>query len=217
MTSTFQLVLDTTAPVVTWGAVDGAAITETMTVQYVLNEPSLISAELELADSRRVAMTVAPDHLSVVVPDDAPEGWGRVLAVVRDSTHNTATRELAVYVSGVLEPPPTPTVQPPTGGLPAAAYHQTKDWGASVAQGSDSFTVTVAVSSTSSTRARSRYSPPPSQRRVFTDRLRVVSSYTTGVRASGPASAAQLSSSSIVIRRGEGPDTMDELMLLDLL
>jgi hypothetical protein len=135
VTSTFQLALDTTAPQITWGAVDGANITETLTVEYVLDEPAVLSAQLELADGRLIDMAVAPTLLSVLVPGDAPEGWGTVHATLRDAVHNTATADLPVYISGVLGPPPPVPVTPPTAPPQGVARHPVrKDFGESRAR-----------------------------------------------------------------------------------
>lgn len=218
MPSSWVLTLDTTAPVVTWGAVDGAAITEVFTVQYLLDEPEIVSAELELAGGRRIPLTVEPTQLTTVMPDDAFEGWGRVLAYVRDDVNNTATRELAVYVSGIIPPTPAIPVQPPAGGLPGQATGpEIKSFGPTRARGRDAFTVSVALSSTSRVRSHSRYSRPEVEWRVFTERLYLASSYTTGVRLPSAASAGKLRSEGRVIRRGEGPDATAELIALGLL
>lgn len=217
MTSSFQLALDTTAPEITWGAVDGATITETLTVQYILDEPGVQSAELELADSRRIAMTVAPGQLSVVVPGDAPEGWGTVIAVLRDDVWNTATAELPVYISGVLAPPAE--APPPSAPPQGPSFHPVRvETPPSVAMTSDSFTATAVISTTSRVRVRSRY-VAPSRKVAFRirERLAVASTYTLLARTESSGGVVTGTAEDVVIRRGEGPNAMDELLALDLL
>jgi hypothetical protein len=114
---TIHIDLDTTPPVVTWGPVDGTEPGDDFTVQYLLDEPDLISAELELLDSRVLPMQVFPDTLRVSLPMDIPEGPATVRAFVRDEVGNEAYRTLVVLLSGTLPPPPT--VSPfQGGGLP---------------------------------------------------------------------------------------------------
>lgn len=216
MTSSFQLTLDTAAPQIVWGAVDGANVTETLTVQYIVDEPGVLSAELELADSRRIAMAVAPGQLSVVVPGDAPEGWGTVIAVLRDDVWNTATAELPVYISGVLTPAPAaPPSAPPQGPDIHPIRVETPP---SIAMTSDDFTVGAVVSTTSRLRVRSRYVAPT--RKVafrIRDRLAVASTYTLLARTESSGGVVTGTAEDVVIRRGEGPDAMDELLALGLL
>jgi hypothetical protein len=68
--------LDTTAPVVTWGPVTGAVASEELTAPYTLDEPSLISATVTLADARVLPMVVAADRLTVLPPRRHAGGRG---------------------------------------------------------------------------------------------------------------------------------------------
>lgn len=113
---TAHIELDTTPPVITWGPVDGTEATEVLTVRYAINEPTLLTAELQLSDGRHLPMQVASDRLTVTLPGDTPDGLATVSAFVRDEVGNDATRTLIVLLSGVL---PRPTTRPfQGGGLP---------------------------------------------------------------------------------------------------
>lgn len=115
MTASFNLTLDTHAPVVTWGGVGGTNAGELLQVGYQLDEPALISAELVLSDGRRLAMADTGLTLELNLPADTPDGWATIRALVRDDVLNEATRTLAVRLTGtIVQPQPEPSV----GGLP---------------------------------------------------------------------------------------------------
>jgi hypothetical protein len=171
------------------------------------------------ADGRLIDMAVAPTLLSVLVPGDAPEGWGTVHATLRDAVHNTATADLPVYISGVLGPPPPVPVTPPTAPPQGVARHPVrKDFGESRARVRDDFKVQVALSSTSTLYTRSRYVTPRPRLRVSVTRAYLTSNYTMAVRPPVPPTKGRVrTADDIITRRGEGPKMTDELIALDLL
>lgn len=114
MTGAFVLTLDTTAPVVTWGAVDGTTAGELLTVLYTIDEPGITSARLELRDGRRLDMDVAADRLTVLLPADLPDGPATLRAFVADEVLNTAQRTVLLHLTGTIV---TPAPEP--GGAPA--------------------------------------------------------------------------------------------------
>lgn len=113
MPSSFNLALDTQAPVVTWGAVEDAEADFELRVGYTLDEPDVTSAEVRLADGRVLPMEVQAAYLAVQLPADTPNGSTEVRAYVRDDVWNTAVRTLTIFVAGVEGPPPVaPTGSP---------------------------------------------------------------------------------------------------------
>jgi hypothetical protein len=113
--TSFILTLDTQAPVVTWGPVDGNVLGEEFSIQYALDEGQVLSAELKLADGRILAMAVLPDRLVVMLPDDAPDALATVDAFVSDDVGNTAHRTTEVPISGVPIEPVGPAGIPALG------------------------------------------------------------------------------------------------------
>jgi hypothetical protein len=125
----FTLELDTTAPVVTWGAVGGTTAGELLQVAYTLDDPELLEATLRLVDGREVAMDVLGDRLELLLPADAYNGPATVRALVRDDVGNQATRELVVAITGVPYTPPEPPTPPPApggGGRPRPARERSR-------------------------------------------------------------------------------------------
>lgn len=109
----FTVELDTTAPVVTWGPPSNTDAGDTLSVPFILNEPALLSAELSLVDGRSLPMTVGAGVLTVVLPDDTPDGLAVLSAFVRDEVLNSATRALEIPVTGVA-----PVRIESSGGMP---------------------------------------------------------------------------------------------------
>lgn len=116
MPSHFTLTLDTRAPVVTWGAVDGATAGELLRVGYTLDEPALISGTIRLADGRTLPLDDTGLTLEALLPPDTPDGNATIRALVRDDLLNEVTRTHAIHLTGVIVIPDTPT---PTPGFPA--------------------------------------------------------------------------------------------------
>jgi hypothetical protein len=122
-----NLTLDTTAPAVTWGAVTDPNAGEIMSVEYLVDEPGIVSAEIELQDGRIIPMDVGPSLLTVELPNDTPQGNGIVRAHVQDDVLNAATRTLTVALTGILASrsrsprrAPRPSHRPATS-VPASA------------------------------------------------------------------------------------------------
>jgi hypothetical protein len=115
LTASFQLTLDTHAPLVTWGAVGGANAGELLQVGYQLDEPGVESARVQLADGRWLTLTDTGATLEVQLPPDTPDGWATVELHVRDDVDNTAVWTHVVRLTGVIViPQPQETV----GGAP---------------------------------------------------------------------------------------------------
>lgn len=109
MTASFDLTLDTRAPVVTWGAVGGATAGELLDVRYETDEP-LALAQLWLPDGRKLDMEIAADRLTLLLPADAPDGVSWIH--VYDDVLNPVPRQ-AVNIAGVIVVPPE---EPPAFG-----------------------------------------------------------------------------------------------------
>src|SRR3982751_3406716 len=110
MPASFILTIDLTPPQITWGPVDGAVASELMTVLYLVDEPGVVSAQLQLADGRTLAMTVLADRLTVQLADDAADGLATVTALLADDVGNEATATLQVPISGEI-PAPLPVIE----------------------------------------------------------------------------------------------------------
>lgn len=214
MTAGFTLSLDTTAPEVTWGAVDGAVASEEMAVEYLLSEPGVDHAEAELRDGRVLPMTVQATRLVVTLPDDAPEGLATIRLYVVDDVLNGAARTLAVSISGVIPVEPAPTGR---GGLPRVRPRVVRSEPSRAATAS-TYEVRARVVTTSALRVRSRY-VAPTQRTIRWRSVGYLDSATALVgHARSMPSVVDLNSATTVSRRAEGPRAEEEiLLLLDLL
>jgi hypothetical protein len=216
--ASFDLTLDTRAPVVTWGAVGGATAGEMLTVLYSSDEP-LDVARLWLPDGRRLDMTIEPDRLTLLLPADTPDGVSWIHAY--DDVMNEAPRQ-AVNISGVIVvPPPEPPVTPgpPQRGQPS--FHPDRV----ETRTRRSRSRGVARSRSSTTRAprrvRSRSMINDSRSMIYRSRD-LARSRATVVSSARSARYSDLhtralGSSSAITRRREGPGEEDALALLDLL
>lgn len=221
MATPFVLTIDTTAPVVTWGQVLDPNAGEDMTVFYAVDEPGVESAEIMLNGGRIVPMVVAPDRLTVRLPDDAANGQAQVRAYVRDSVGNNATRTLAVMVAGVVGPAVPPPA--PAGGPPMPEPERVVSPPSSARCGSR-YSVRATQYGRSRARTRSRYASPgprevPRIRRRMRaltgeDRTRVFIAGRESVRTRSDSAAH---ATTTVVKRPEGPDAEDELFFLGLL
>lgn len=205
--STYTLVtLDTTAPVVTWGTITGAVITEELTAPYTSDE-ALAYAWLVLPDLREIAMTIHPDRLTVMVPGDAPEGTGYIK--VTDDVGNPSVHK-EVHISGVI-----PVQTTPTQGLPQVARGERR-FGLTQARITARYRTGVFTDSTGSGRVVTRWVMPAVPRDVRTT-LVGRSLWSQAVTHVGSRSAVGVESSAIITRRPEGPDAEDDLIFLGLI
>lgn len=217
MTSTFQLALDTHAPRLTWGAVTGADPGATLQIAYSLDEPRIVSAELQLAD-RTLPMAVGALVLSVDIPDDAPGGAATVSALARDDVGNEATYTLAVDLGGVI-PPVQTGFKPVTGGGmprgPLGPVALVLPSGGGRARSEDR--IEVSVSDESPLAVRARYLTP--SRSVATDHstLHTRSRVALDVALSPTLQRLAVRGGEDKILRRDGPGFEAELIALDLL
>lgn len=215
MPSHLNLVLDTHAPVVTWGPVSGTDAGEDFAQLYTLDEPGIYQAELHLLDGRVLPLAVDPDALRVTLPDDTPEGQAEVWAYVRDDVLNTATRKHTVALTGVAGPPAPvhPVLPVPARERPAP---RRVEWAEAPAHVSSSDRVRALSPSISRLRTRTRYTVPTT--RTLSRRSRLYASSTTHVLARAEAhGGGSASSSDRLWKRPEGPRFEEELIELDLL
>lgn len=213
MSSWTTIVLDTTAPQITWGAPDGAVASETLTVPYLVDEPGITSAEIVLLDGRTLPMTVGAGALTVILPVDAPEGAATVRAYVLDDVGNAAVRQLVVAISGVLldqQPPPVPGWP----GHPGADLIETAPSRASLRS---VYTVGRLASSPSRAAVRSRYSTVVGGLDIFAARGILTTNWSQAVRVATSETHAGLSEETAVLKRPEGPDAEDDLIILGLI
>lgn len=212
---TFHIELDTTPPVVTWGPVDGTEQGDTFTVQYALDEPDLLSAELELADHRVLPMQVFPDTLMVSLPMDAPDGPATVRAFVQDDVGNAATRTLVVIISGTPITPPTPTFG--AGGLPHVERHRLVTSSRTSARTRSSASSEGRLRGETHGRTRDRWVRQEDAIRVIT-RGRARASTGLRTRPVQMRDKVLVSAHFDLSKRSEGPDAEAQLLLvLDLL
>lgn len=216
MTSSFVLTLDTHAPRITWGAITGADAGETLAVAYTLDEQGVESATIELpSGGGTFPMRVDADALRFDIPGAAVMGDATIVVQLGDDVGNVATAELVVALGGVI--PPVQTPPPSTGGMPRGAdIPPTLIRSVSRVGASAGDRVVVQQRSRSSAEARSHYVLPT--RRVVSHRadIAVRSTDRTTARSAGQ-SGTSVSHPPDIIRRAEGPNAEDELLLLDLL
>lgn len=219
MPPSFNLQLDSHAPVVTWGPVTDPNAGEDMTVLYALNEPALDHATFTLIDGRVLPMVDLGDRLTVHLPDDAPDGLAVVRAYVVDDVLNAATRTLNVVVGGVpfTPPPPVPDTQ---GGFPGTRPRPapTLIHGSSSCQtGSRPDRIVVRQHTTTSARPRVRYTAP--SQRTIRQRTSARSASSARLTATAPfvSSAAVTAGTATLWKRPEGPGAEDDLIILGLL
>lgn len=208
------LILDTTAPVVTWGAPSDAINSETFTVPYVVDEPQVESADIRLADGRVVALDVEVDRITGDLPDDAVEGWATVRASVVDDVGNRAVRTLAVYVTGVpAQQPPTPVGQsyPPSAPIDRVTSEPSR------VRATARYTVRVLVTTSTTGAVRARYTAPTRRAMTMTSGTQPVIVWRHYAHAPVTIARARGSAVDAVQKRPEGPDAEDELLLLNLL
>jgi hypothetical protein len=206
VSSSFVLTLDTQAPVVTWGFPDGTDQGEELRVPYAVNEPGIISADLELPDGRHLSMEVQPGVLVVQLPDDTPEGPATVSALVRDDVWNEATRTHVVQLTGEIAPPPS---GPPVLPSPPQRRVTRVVSEPSICRGSSRDAVAAVVPTFSVVRTRSRYIAPTERTVELPGRLAVTAPPLGGRGA--------LSGADTLWKRPEGPGAEEDFILLDLL
>lgn len=213
MSTFFVIRLDTTAPVVTWGPVDGAVLGEQFTIQYLLDDGEIVNAELQLVDSRTLVMDIEPDRLLVQLPDDAPEGLATVRALARDDVGNEAWRTIDVPISGVIPVAPgLPGI--PAGGLPG---DEPKRFKRAVARlRSHYHVIHGGATRRSRVRATARYTVHRSTAVRSDSRLIARSRTRAGVIVTS-TSRVTLRQTWTVEKRPEGPGTEEDLIVLGIL
>lgn len=210
MSGAFTLTLDTTAPSVTVGAVGGAAAGSHLQIAYTTDE-TLARAEFQLADARKLELTLSPALLEVDLPVDAPAGTG----VLRwfDDVGNAGTAPIAMTgVTVVVETRGFDrNIRPPSlpfRGRRTLRYHTR------IASGGK---CQVAVSATSGSRLQSEgdvriWARARAQSAIWGTRSRL----DLGVRAAGPDSSRRLRTTSSLAIPAKAP-SVAELIDLDLL
>lgn len=108
MPSWTTIQLDTTAPVVTWGAVSGAQAGATLSVSYTSNEP-IARATLTLPDLTVVEMDVELTLVSADIPSSTPSGVATI-RVYDDVLNGTDSLEPTIEGETPPQPPPPPSL-----------------------------------------------------------------------------------------------------------
>lgn len=215
MSGSFTLTLDTAAPALTWGSVEGAQAGQQLQVGFSTNEPVEIEATV-VSGETSLDMTQGTGRLFVDLPPTFPDGPATVTAIARDEVWNEATFEIQVTIEGALPEPPShaPLVQGPGGAHREVQLPEVHSWPPSRVRARTSYTVRRRAPLTPS---RSRVlSGPDRSRAVLTSRtaLRSRSSYALTHSGAWPKGRLGLRSSAEVLRR-DGPE--DEAVLLDLI
>jgi hypothetical protein len=215
VSASFDLALDTRAPVVTWGAVGGATAGELLEVLYSSDEP-LDSAKLWLPDGRKLAMTIEVDRLTLLLPADTPDGISWIH--VYDDVMNETPRQ-AVNIAGVIVVPPE---EPPALGPGPRAregFHpdrvetrlvRSRSRGVATSRTRTSTTTRVRSRAVADSRSMIHRSRTMKSRGVLrsTTRTSTAISYGEGVvQRHRPT----------IVRRHDGPDETDALFVLGLL
>jgi hypothetical protein len=216
MSASLLLTLDTSAPVVTWGAVGGTTAGELLEVAYQLDEPGLVDATLTLADGRILSMEDSGGRLTVLLPPDTPNGEAIVAAVVRDDVLNEATRTLAVQLAGtqmVPQPvgnrgaPPRGVARPERRRLMAAPSRVRAEGATTVRRSRRASAPDAPVRVRSATSTRVRMGTPAAE-------VRAESAWMTAAHPRATASVARLAGGGWATSKRDSPDV---LALLDLI
>lgn len=211
MSSWTLITLDTTAPIVNWGSVTGAAGGETLVVHYTLGGPEPIdSASLRLSNGNILPMAVFSDRLEVALPPDVIDGPATVRAY--DDVLNEATT--AVTISGVIPP----VFQPSTGGgLPSGPFEPDRLRDRSIATGHSTDRTRVrALPPPTTAHARSAYTAPTRLGFAWHDSTTARSTDRTHVRIHAATGATTGRYTDTLVRR-DGPNAEDEMIALGLL
>jgi hypothetical protein len=199
--------LDTTPPVITWGPVTDAIGSETMTVEYLLDEQEMVKAELRLVDNRTLQGVIAPDRVTVDLPDDAPEGDALFTVTLRDDVGNETTETQYIHITGVLVPLPPPI--PVLDGPPVEEPWRTRS--RCVTRSRYRILVTSRLPSRATIRSRTRVARRPA---LSSPSSAVVRS-TVRVRAHVSArSELQSRATWTITKRPEGPEHEAEIVFL---
>lgn len=101
MASSFSLILDTTAPQVTFGNWSGQINGAPLIVEYTINEPEIVSATFVDSAGIRYGMAVEPTRLTLVLSSTTATGLGYVEVLARDSVLNqqTYTKSISLGLS----------------------------------------------------------------------------------------------------------------------
>lgn len=220
MSTHFDLTLDTIAPSVTLGTVTGANAGSLLDAEYTTDE-AIARATLTLGDNRVLDVTVTGSDLTVLLPDDTPNGV--VTFRFYDDVENSSVATLEVV--GVIVVP-EPVVVP--AGRPSQAPTPRRIVSRARARASARYTIGVrtrtrTVASTSSSytirRAEPAEAPPaaPPPRRELVSRTSLATNSTWRIEASSRWTTRATVSSSYRIIRRTGPSEEEALLVLDLL
>lgn len=229
MSSTFILTLDTTAPTVAWGAttdpVDAGAL---FISEFILEEVGEVTeAWITDAGGQRADLSIHPDRVETVLPDDFYSGRATVSLRVVDDLLNEAVRSRQV---GVISPyaPPVETTGPPMvpRPKPPPTVHRRTIATRSVAGGSSSTRVStqVADSTTASARSTTVITSRPGVRQRYTSRpaprphppsVAVARSNVGNIATTVTGTARGVAAVTSTVTKHDGPD--DELAFATLL
>lgn len=218
MATSFTLSLDTTAPAIEWGAVAGTSAGQLLQVAYTIDEPGILTAELELPDGRELPVAIHDARLEVLLPPDAGGGFATLRVDVIDDLGNAATVEHMILLSGVFT---TPT-GPGRSSHPTWSPEDVPDPPRTVVWAISHLTLRSADQLLAVHFARTSRSVSSSRNVVR--RRTLASSGRTAVRSTGrtgillvtpPARASALASGRVTSRR-DGR-SLEEALLLDLL
>lgn len=213
MPASFTIVVDLTAPQLTWGTPTGTTAGDVLRVPFTVDEDGVVAADLALADGRHVAVAIRDGYLEALLPVDLETGVGTLTATTRDDVANEATWTLAIALQGVVQPP-LPD-RPPAGRPPGIQrrprkFIQTR----SAARARDPLEVQYRR-----TRVRSGHRTASSaMARVFVrtrDQLRTGDVVTVAAQV-GARSASRAAPGDASLQRGVG-DSITQALLLDLL
>lgn len=119
----YELELDTTPPVITWGTPSGALAGSLLSVPYTINEPQILTAKLVDSQGQEMALTVGPANISGLVPAFFYEGTAQIIAHVKDEVYNETFRVLPFQLVGVpVEPGEVEEKEPGGGSRPVGTY-----------------------------------------------------------------------------------------------
>lgn len=219
MSAWLELVLDTHAPRLTWGAVGGTVAGELLQVAYTVDEPGVSSATLQLADGRRLNMTVQPDRLELYLPPDLPNGPATLVAQLVDDVGNATTAQLVVELTGGTGYVPSGVLGRGAAPMPTSGPRPRRPGGKKVTARTAAraaSTAHVATRHGVRTRAALRTGARTAANLATTATpSSALSAYRVRSASQGARASASVRSGGVAVTRRDGPEL--EALLLDLL
>lgn len=106
MPAWFELTLDTSAPLITFGEPSGASASQTLVVPFTAGEvPTSLTASLRNPQGVFFTVDVVGSEFRIDLPADYVGGTSRLIAISTDDVGNTRENTLDILITGVASSP----------------------------------------------------------------------------------------------------------------